>query len=70
MGSTPGTDAAAHPHGSLENPEVAHEASDINVRAILWFVGILVATTFAIHHVDVGLVRRARSDRREERSRR
>ena len=39
MGSTPGTDAAAHPHGSLENPEVAHEASDVNIRAVIWFVG-------------------------------
>ena len=55
MGSTPGTDAAAHPHGSLENPEVAHEASDINVRAILWFVGSLVATTFVIHTSMWGL---------------
>jgi hypothetical protein len=48
MGSTPGTDAA-HPHGSLDNPEVAHEESDINVRAILWFIGILVVTTLSIH---------------------
>jgi hypothetical protein len=54
MGSTPGTDAA-HPHGSLENPEVAHEESDINVRAVLWFVGILVATTIAIHLTMYGL---------------
>jgi hypothetical protein len=49
MGSTPGTDAAAHPHGSLDNPEVAHEESDINVRAVLWFVGILVFTAVAIN---------------------
>jgi hypothetical protein len=54
MGSTPGTNAA-HPHGSLENPEVAHEESDINVRAILWFVGILVATTLTIHLTMYGL---------------
>jgi hypothetical protein len=54
MGSTPGTNAA-HPHGSLENPEVAHEESDINVRAILWFVAILVGTTLAIHLTMYGL---------------
>ena len=40
MGSTPGTDA--HPHGRLENAEVAHEASDISVRAIIWFLGMLI----------------------------
>jgi len=54
MGSTPGTNAA-HPHGSLDNREVAHEESDINVRAVLWFVGILVATTLAIHLAMYGL---------------
>ena len=59
MGSTPGTDAAAHPHGSLENPEVAHEAGDINVRAVIWFVAIRLASRPSHQHVDVGLVRRA-----------
>ena len=48
MGSTPGTDHR-HPHGALDNPEVVHEESDINVRAILWFIGILVVTTLSIH---------------------
>jgi len=43
MGSTPGTDAHAHhPHGSLENAEVAHEHTDISVRGIIWFLGMLV----------------------------
>jgi hypothetical protein len=42
MGSTPGTDAHAHPHGSLENVEVAHEHSDISVRGIVWFLVMLV----------------------------
>jgi hypothetical protein len=42
MGSTPGTDAHAHRHGSLENVEVAHEHSDISVRAIVWFLVMLV----------------------------
>jgi hypothetical protein len=49
MGSTPGTNAAAHPHGSLENVEVAHEQSDINIRAVIWFVAILVVTAVAIN---------------------
>jgi hypothetical protein len=48
MGSTPGTDAAGHPQGSLTNPEVAHETSDIDVRAILWFIVILVVTVILI----------------------
>lgn len=43
MGSTPGTDAHAHRHGSLENVEVAHEHSDISVRGIVWFLVMLVA---------------------------
>ncbi|PYR95214.1 MAG: hypothetical protein DMF84_01850 [Acidobacteria bacterium] len=42
MGSTPGTDAHAHPHGSLENVEVAHEHSDISIRGIIWFLAMLV----------------------------
>jgi hypothetical protein len=32
---------SAHPHGGLENPDTAHEESDINVRAIIWFVAVL-----------------------------
>jgi hypothetical protein len=57
MASKPGTDAAAHPHphGSLENPDVAHESTDINVRAILWFTFMLVATTVAISVTMYGL---------------
>lgn len=37
MGSTPGTDAHAHPHGSLHHDDVAHEQSDISVRGVIWF---------------------------------
>jgi ABC-type transport system substrate-binding protein len=48
MGSQPGTDAHAHPHGSLENPEVAHEHSDINVRGIVWFLAMLVVTAVVV----------------------
>jgi hypothetical protein len=55
MGSTPGTDAAAHPHGSLENPEVAHESSDISIRAVVWFTAMLVATCVAINIAMWGL---------------
>lgn len=49
MGSTPGTDAAAHPHGSLENPEVAHEATDVSLRAVIWFAALLVFTAVLIN---------------------
>jgi hypothetical protein len=47
---TPGTNADAHAQDNLHNPEVHHEHSDINVRAILWFV-IVLATTAAVVHV-------------------
>jgi hypothetical protein len=59
MGSTPGTDAHAHPHGSLENLEVAHEHSDISIRGIVWFLVLLVAivivTDVAMWALFVGL---------------
>lgn len=35
-------------HGDLVNEDVHHEESDINVRAILWFVAILTGITVAI----------------------
>ena len=54
MGTAPGTDAP-HPHGSLDNPDVAHEQSDIDVRAILWFVVILAVATLAINGAMWGL---------------
>jgi hypothetical protein len=56
MGSTPGT-SDQHPHGDLENPEVAHEEADVDIRAILWFVAILVVTTLSIHVSMWGLFR-------------
>jgi hypothetical protein len=67
MDSTPGTNASAHPHGDLTNPEVAHEQSDINIRAVLWFVAILLVTSLAIHLSMYGLFKvfagfEARSD--------
>ncbi len=37
---------SAHGHGDeLSNPGVAHETSDVNVRAILWFAVIVTVTT-------------------------
>lgn len=50
----------AHPHhpgahGDLDNVDVRHEESDINVRAILWFVAILTGTTLACHLVTYGM---------------
>jgi hypothetical protein len=48
MGSTPGTDAHAHPHGSLQNVDVAHEQSDISVRSVLWFATTLAAVCIVI----------------------
>jgi hypothetical protein len=47
MGSTPDTDAHAHSHGSLENPDVAHEHSDISIRGIVWFLAMLVMIVLA-----------------------
>jgi hypothetical protein len=55
MGSTPGTDAHAHPHGSLENVEVAHEHSDINVSGIVWFLVMLVVIAALTHVAMWGL---------------
>jgi hypothetical protein len=42
--------AQPHHHHShnLDNPDVTHETDDINVRAILWFVGVLTGITIAI----------------------
>jgi hypothetical protein len=46
-----------HPHGALENPEVAHEESDINVRAVIWFVVILTATAISVQIAMWGMFR-------------
>lgn len=41
---------AHHDHShNLHNPDVAHEHDDVNVRAILWFVGILTVIAVVIH---------------------
>ena len=49
----PGTDA----QGSLDNPQVAHETSDINVRAVIWFLVTLVAVGVAVYLAVGGLFR-------------
>src|SRR5688572_21654011 len=51
MATREGTDMSAQPHGhshDLDNPDVTHEHHDVNVRAILWFVGVLTAITIGI----------------------
>ena len=43
---------SAQPHNhshNLDNPNVTHETDDVNVRAILWFVGVLTAIAIVIH---------------------
>ncbi len=60
MGSTPGTDAHAphpHPHGSLDNPDVAHEHSDINLQVIAWFMVMLVVIVVLTDIAMWGLLR-------------
>lgn len=44
-----------HPHGELVNENVAHESSDINVRAIVTFMVVLFAITITIQAAMVGL---------------
>ena len=44
--------SSQHPHGTADNLDVVHEESDINVRAIIWFVIVLTAVSVS---VDVGM---------------
>jgi len=53
----PGTDADAHAHGDLHNPDVAHEATDISIRGVLWFVVILAATVVVVQLAMAGLMK-------------
>ena len=48
---------AGHPHGDLHNPDTAHEHSDINVRAIIWFVVVLTAIALAVNVAMWGMFR-------------
>ena len=40
---------AGHDHGDLHNADVHHEESDINVRAIIWFVVVLTAIVLSMN---------------------
>ena len=44
-----------HPHDEMVNEDVHHEETDINVRAILWFVVILTGITVVIQAAMVGM---------------
>lgn len=51
-----GTEMSAHsPHGPTDNPDVVHEESDINVRAIIWFVVVLTGIVLAVDVAMWGL---------------
>jgi hypothetical protein len=43
------------PHGDLHNPGTDHEHSDINVRAIIWFVVVLAVIVIAVDISMYGL---------------
>jgi hypothetical protein len=47
--------SSQHPHGSTDNPDVVHEESDINVRAIIWFVIVLTGVAVAVDVAMYGL---------------
>ena len=47
----------AHPHGELDNPDVAHEESDINLRALVWFVVMLTIVVIGVDIVTWGMFR-------------
>lgn len=44
-----------NPHGPTDNPDVVHEESDINVRAIIWFVIVLTGISLAVNVAMWGL---------------
>ena len=46
---------AGHDHGDLHNPDVHHEESDINVRAIIWFVVVLTAIVLSMNVSMLGM---------------
>jgi hypothetical protein len=51
---TPGTNADTH--GQLQNPDTAHELSDINVRAIIGFVIVLAVTALVVQLTIWGMM--------------
>ena len=44
-----------HPHGELVNENVHHEESDINVRAIIWFVVVLTTIVLSMNASMFGM---------------
>ena len=64
--SKPAPDSADRGHGSLTNPEVANETSDINVRAVIWFVIVLTLTAATVH-VSMGVLFRVFNSREARR---
>ena len=46
-----------HPHGPTDNLDVVHEESDINVRAIIWFVVVLALIVVAVDIAMWGMFR-------------
>src|SRR5438270_1454681 len=52
------------------NPPVSHEASDVSLRGVLWFAGILVAVAVVLHLALWGMfvILKGREDR-DKRSR-
>jgi hypothetical protein len=49
----------AHVHGGspVDNPEVRHEESDVNIRGILMFAAGLIVVAFVVHVAMWGLYR-------------
>ena len=47
--------SSQHPHGPIDNPDVVHEESDINVRAIIGFVIVLTVIALAVDVAMYGL---------------
>ena len=48
---------SAPAHGKLDNPHTDHEHSDINLRAIIWFVVVLAVIVLAVDVSMYGLFR-------------
>ena len=44
-------------HGGRENPDIAHETSDISLRGIVWFVAVLTAIVLTVDLAMWGLFR-------------
>ncbi len=47
----------AHSQESLHNPDTSHESSDVNIRAIIWFVVVLAVTSAVIDVAMYGFFR-------------